>query len=250
MRHELEHLIGREVQVTGHVSSRKTGHHGESRTCVSKCKVMLWDRFKTYPQNIRRKPDAKTDHLWAIFELDELAKKHPSFQKSRCRDLGLYKQGRFYGIVERYTRLNGTEDVGLRPVPCLTMNRQLIEMIHGLYESGSYEELIQTIDDIEGTGAIHFLAGWNTTAAENRATLFNFRRMAQRQLKVVSDLPTIGSSDVLPAPIPHVGSAVAGLQADTGHPCSRATGRQGKSLFLRLFQSFSRATTSNLPRPH
>ena len=81
MRHELEHLIGKEVQVTGHVSSRKTGHHGESRTCVSKCKVMLWDRFKTYPQNIRRKPDAKTDHLWAIFELDELAKNYPSFKR-------------------------------------------------------------------------------------------------------------------------------------------------------------------------
>ena len=27
---------------------------------------------------------------------------------------------------------NGTEDVGIRPVPCLTMNRQLVESIHGL----------------------------------------------------------------------------------------------------------------------
>ena len=232
MRHELEHLIGKEVHVTGHVSSRKTGHHGESRTCVSKCKVMLWDRFKTYPQNVRRKPDAKTDHLWAIFEMDEIARKYPSFRKEGCKQLGLYKQGRFYGVIERYTRSNGTEDVGIRPVPCLTMNRQLVESIHGLFDLGAYEHLIKKIDDIEGTGAIHFLAGWTSSAAENRATMLNFKRMAQKQLKLVTELPTIDFSDVPPAPNPHVGSAVAALQADTEHLGKSATGRRGKKSFL------------------
>ena len=232
MRHELEHLIGKEVQVVGHASTRKTGHHGESRTCMSKCKVTIWDRFKNYPQNIRRKPDAKTDHLWMIFEMDELAKKFPSFSKERCLPIGLYRQGRFHGVIERYTRSNGTEDVGIRPVPCLTMDRQFIESIHGLWESGAYESLIQMIDDIEGVGSIHFLAGWTTSAAENRATLINFKRMAQKQINLITELSTKGSSDVLPTPIPHAGSAVARLQADTGHPGSRATGRRGKRSFL------------------
>lgn len=232
MRHELEHLIGKEVQVVGHVSSRKTGYHGESRTCVSKCKVTIWDRFKTYPQNIRRKPDAKTDHLWAVFEMDELAEKYPSFKKEGCTQLGLYRQGRFYGVIEHYTRSNGTQDIGIRPVPCLTMNRQLIESIHGLWDLGAYDDLIKKIDDIEGTGAIHFLAGWTSSAAENRATLLNFKRMAQKQINLLTELPTIDSSDALPTPIPHVGSAVAGLQADTGHPGNRATGRRGKRSFL------------------
>ena len=66
--------------------------------------------------------------------------------------------GPVYGIIERYTRSNGTEDVGIRPVPCLTMNRQLVESIHGLFDVGAYEHLIKKID-IEGTGAIHFVAG-------------------------------------------------------------------------------------------
>ena len=53
MRHELVHLIGKEVQVTGHVSSRKTGHHGEWHL-REQMQDHAWDRFKTYPQNIRR----------------------------------------------------------------------------------------------------------------------------------------------------------------------------------------------------
>ena len=79
--------------------------------------------------------------------------------------------------------------------------------------------------------------------------MLNFKRMAQKQLKVVNELPTMDFSDVLSTPIPHAGSAVARLQADTGRPCSRATGRRVRGLFLRLFQSFSQATFSNLPRP-
>ena len=164
--------------------------------------------------------------------MDELAEKYPSFRKERCKRLDLYKQGRFYGVIERYTRSNGTEDVGIRPVPCLTMNRQLVESIHGLFDLGAYEDLIKKIDDIEATGAIHFLAGWTSSAAENRATMLNFKRMAQKQLKLVTELPTTDFSDVLPTPIPHVGSAVARLQADTGRPCSKATGRRGKRSFL------------------
>ena len=232
MRHELEHLIGKEVQVVGHVSSRKTGHHGESRTCISKCKITLWDRFKTYPQNIRRKPDARTDHMWAVFEMDEITRKYPSFKKEECQQLGLYRQGRFYGVIERYTRSNGTKDVGIRPVPCLTMNRQLIESIHRLFDLGEFEHLIKKIDDIEGTGAIHFLAGWGSSAAENRATLLNFKRMAQITINQITELSAKSSSDVPPAPIPHAESAVARLQADIEHPGNRATGRRGKRSFL------------------
>ena len=157
-----------------------------------------------------------------IFEMEELTEKYTTFTKEGCRELELYRKGRCYGTIERYTRSNGTEDVGVRPVPCLTLTSRLRHQVHRLYDLGRYKDLIRMVNDIEATGAINFLAGRETSAAENRAHLFNLKQKAQKQLDLVNALLT-NPTDVLPAPTPHAGSAVARLQAGIGRPDTSTT---------------------------
>ena len=158
MRHELEHLVGKRVHATGHIINRRRGYHGESQTCVKKCSIMLWDHFKTGRQNFRRKPDAKTDHLWLIYETEELCRKFPSFTADGERFLPLYAKGRFFGTIQRYTRADGTQDIGIAPTIAVKFSDIFVGQVERFWESGQYKELIQAVNDLEGSGASHFIA--------------------------------------------------------------------------------------------
>ena len=78
--------------------------------------------------------------------MDELACLSLHSAKSvelRARLKGLYRQGRFHKVIERYTRNNGTETPESAPVfHNLTMDRRtVIESIHGVGSQRTYRVL-------------------------------------------------------------------------------------------------------------
>ena len=170
MRSELEPLLGKPVMVIGHVSSeRNTG--GLFWVCCSKPKIYQWHRHKSRNEMEAQQRPIRTDHIWIKAKLDH--------QTGKLED-DLYRECRFYGYIQRYTRKDGSEDIGLRWVRIAT--ESFAHEIVDLRRAGKWESLKRNINECRENGALEFLADKRHTPAEMEAQLMKYYREAELML--------------------------------------------------------------------
>ena len=226
MRRNLVPLLGKAVIATGHHATRQH-EDGIRRSCMTKCEIQLWDQHKTYKQNRRNPVLAKTDHLWAIHNTKEIHAKYPTFAYD-AYVLPLYKKGTCFGYIERYKRSNGTDDIGLRPVPYVDYYQITREMLPTLVQDRDWSRIIRAIDDLYAAGSGLFLSGNKVTPAEAKQKVMTFRREAERHLTAspaIDQIPALSD----PFPIRLVSRTTEELLADISLPDSKAADGPGKS---------------------
>ena len=230
MRRDLVPLLGKPVMVSGHVSSKRKAEDNVHRMCISKCEIRLWDEHKSYKQNLRSPVTAVADHLWNIHDVNKLRQNYPTFAKNGTDGIALYSKGTVYGFIQRYKRSNGTDDIGLRPVPICSPRLILQDHLPQLVQAGQWQLLIDTITDIYNSGAGIFLSSSSTkkSPAELRKEVLTYRREAERHLKA---LEAIDPQPFLSALAPNrlVSRTAEELLADISLPDSKAADGPGKS---------------------
>ena len=183
MRIELKPLINKPVVVFGHVTRVIKSRE---RACISKPRIYPWDVYKTSGQQPsvweakgqpeRGKP-VKTDHLWLFPTTEEKAR---GIKLHETGDSCLYDQIYANGYLKRYTRADGTEDIGLKPVPVLTIERW--EQLLLLEQRGEFKTLLKEASSLEREGSILFCTNPKRTPKEMERRLRQLRQNAERQL--------------------------------------------------------------------
>ena len=183
MRTELIHLIDKPVAVYGYVT---TVTNNSKRACLKKPFIYPWSFHKTLGQQPVRwdkKGDpargdvVKTDHLWLINTvegMEEGIRMHPT------GDSCLYSRVFTGGYIEKYKRANGTEDIGLRPIP--VMHSGLWEHLITLDKGGRYKELIEEATKLEKRGSVLFSCHARKTPKEMERHLRRLRQGAEQKL--------------------------------------------------------------------
>jgi|TARA_R100000479_G_scaffold100773_2_gene50165 hypothetical protein len=183
MRTELKPLINKPVVVFGHVTRVIKSRE---RACISKPRIYPWDIHKTSGQQAsiweakgqpeRGKP-VKTDHLWLFPTAEE---KSRGIKLHETGDSCLYEPIYANGYLQKYTRADGTEDIGLKPVAVLTIQRW--EQLLLLEKQGEFKALLKEATAVEREGSILFCTSPKKTPKEMERRLRQLRQNAERQL--------------------------------------------------------------------